>query len=182
MCIRDRLYPGYTSDDWVENPVGTPFQIDIFPNDGDVITTYEYNLDENFEIPYDGYHWIFTTIRGGVSGDHPVSGNRKFGLFKSSDNCWTFYTLGTDRLYPSAMGVGIQGDIAEAFGFPAADALWNCVIGNVGEYTEALGVTIGDIGMEECRPNVVSFFEAWERSCYDQRLLDYEFKDCLECE
>lgn len=175
------LYPGYTFEDWVDNPVGTPFQIDIPGNDGDVIATYQYNLDDNSEIPYDGYHWIFTTIQGGKSGDHPVSGNRKFGMFKSSDNCWTFYTLGTDRLYPSVLGVGIQGDISEAIGFPAADALWNCLIKNVGEYAEAFGITVGNMGSETCRPNISSFFEAWKRSCYEPGLLDDEFKECLEC-
>lgn len=183
-CNSDfELYPDYTNDQWVNNPVGVPFQIDIAgPNNGDVITTFEYNLDENAAVYYDGYHWIFTTIKGGINSDHPVSGNRKFGIFKSSDNCWTFYTLGTDRLFPSKLGVGIQGAIAELIGFASADALWSCVMENVGEYAESLEITVGSMGSETCRPDIASFLEAWKRSCYEFGMLDDEFKECLECD
>ncbi|MEQ9404463.1 MAG: hypothetical protein RIM99_12795 [Cyclobacteriaceae bacterium] len=46
--------------------------------------------------------WTFTTIESPTDWNHPVSGNRQFGLQLDSDGSYTFYTKGVDRVAESS--------------------------------------------------------------------------------
>ena len=42
--------------------------------------------------------WTFTTIESPEDWNHPVSGNRQFGLEQNPDGSYIFYTRGVDRV------------------------------------------------------------------------------------
>lgn len=68
-----------------------------------------------------GAGWTFTTIDEPRYGEHPVSGNREFGVVINPDGSFTIYTKGADRL------TSIDGSVLEsASGIPfaSADGLW----------------------------------------------------------
>lgn len=63
-------------------------------------------------------HWIFSTIRTGGDGYHPVSGNRQFGFMPAPEGGFIFYTRGADRL-TTFLEANAAGQA-----FTAADRLW----------------------------------------------------------
>jgi hypothetical protein len=83
-----------------KDPTGAVMLIDmkvfgvINPDSGCVVTTRRTRNE-----------WFFSTIRSGGPADlfgapsvaHPVSGNRAFGVYKSSSNKYVFYTVAADR-------------------------------------------------------------------------------------
>jgi hypothetical protein len=62
-------------------------------------------------------HWLFSTIKAGTDGYHPVSGNRQFGFQPSGDG-YVFYTRGADRA--SGVELWTAGDSV----FSGGDELW----------------------------------------------------------
>ena len=76
------------------------------PDNGSVIVS-DYNI----------LNWMFTTIYEPKYGQHPVSGNREFGVDLTSNGI-TVFTRGVDRI-TSPFARPIQG-----FAFGVADALW----------------------------------------------------------
>lgn len=74
----------------------------------------------------DLYYWRFSTLGANDAwkpdfsayGDHPVSGTREFGLYKS-DTVWVAYTRGADRATGVFIDYWSRNDI-----FKGADDLW----------------------------------------------------------
>jgi hypothetical protein len=78
--------------------------------------------------------WIFTpvTIGRAFPGEHPVSGNREFGLRPGPGNGWTIYTRGVDRVLASLLP-------GEDIVFGGQDALWRSFQNGVASYVNAAG-------------------------------------------
>ncbi|MEO8171922.1 MAG: hypothetical protein ABI581_02520, partial [Sediminibacterium sp.] len=85
----------------------------IIPGDkGSVITSYETSKPNK---------WTFTTIHDPKNGDHPVSGNREFGVTTNPDGSYTFYTKAADRV-TSLLGSVINS--GTTLQFLMAEGLW----------------------------------------------------------
>ena len=69
-------------------------------------------------------HWIFSTIWTFRDGEHPVSGNREFGV-ATDDTGTIFYTRGADR--PTGV---IDSSLSDTV-FGAADKLWRSLLAGV---------------------------------------------------
>lgn len=67
------------------------------------------------------FSWVFSPVTDGALiagfGDHPVAGNREFGL-RDAGGHMEFYTRAFDRVYPSLVSA------AEQTAFEGADKLW----------------------------------------------------------
>ena len=119
-----------------DNPIGSILHIDISggPGDGSVICSQ-----------HSPTKWTFTTIEvpynlfvQGYDGEHPVSGNREFGIEQNNDGSYTFYTRGVDRIttpFDSGIAQIFYGDNA----FDDPDALWNSFKTGVHEFVEING-------------------------------------------
>jgi hypothetical protein len=78
------------------------------------------NIDDASVIcsSYVSNTWIFSTIQNPKDAQHPVSGNRQFGL-KNTNGEYVFFTRGADRL------TGATDDlIGDPTAFSEADKLW----------------------------------------------------------
>jgi len=78
-----------------------------------------------------GCCWVFSTLFDGndvITSDlyHPVSGNRQFGLLSNSDNTYTFYIKGADRVTNWWDWMLIGGTI-----YAGGSNLWINVINNI---------------------------------------------------
>lgn len=61
--------------------------------------------------------WIFSPVKNPDNAEHPVSGNRQFGIRQIGTN-YEFYIRGADRI------TGFLDDLGENAVFNGADALW----------------------------------------------------------
>ena len=101
-----------------DNPLGTILSIEMSIFDsGSVICS-----------DYKGTSWKFTTIQNSGDKQHPVSGNREFGLIENNDGTYTFYTMGVDKV-TGLLDVLLQTAIGQTFPiydpfFDNADKLW----------------------------------------------------------
>lgn len=121
---------------WLSNnPVGAVLHINIpnGPGDGSVICS-----------KYSSNQWIFTTIEvpynlfmQGFDGEHPVSGNREFGLITNPNGTYTFYTRGVDRITNGIDAFVADNVLKDAFANP--DALWNSLKNKVHNYVQNNG-------------------------------------------
>jgi hypothetical protein len=102
------------------NPVGSLLHLDM-ANDGTVIVSGFQN--SSFESKM-----IVTTLYSPLDADHPVSGNRAWGIMRDVTNGgYTFYTTGVDRMTTSLFD--IANNVMElvpgvSSGFDDADQLW----------------------------------------------------------
>jgi len=71
------------------NPSDAIVSLDIFGNDGSVITSFD---------PANPSKWIFSTIKDPYNGQHPVSGNREFSIEPDPSGGYILFTRGVDRL------------------------------------------------------------------------------------
>jgi RHS repeat-associated protein len=81
--------------------------------------------------------WTFTTIQSPANGQHPVSGNRKFGFYTDSKGGLTFYTKGADRL-TGAMDAAVNS-IGDDYLFSGADKLWKNYQANLQKFINSHG-------------------------------------------
>lgn len=89
----DKFYAGYGASlgGLAHFNNNVPYTLGTVYNDGTVIES-GYNQD-----PSDLY-WIYTTMKSPLDGQHPVSGNRKFGIFPDAANGgYELYIMGVDR-------------------------------------------------------------------------------------
>lgn len=100
--------------------INIPSSVPGVYDDGTVIISgYQRDFTANF-------HWfMFTTMTSPLDGQHPVAGNRIFGIFPDNINGgYCFYTMGVDRTY-SDWVTWINNNFNSAFN--GADALWSGV-------------------------------------------------------
>ena len=123
------------------NPLGSIININIFgPDNGSVIVS---QFDDA-----GCYCWTFTTItESQENGEHPVSGNRQFGITQNSDGSWTFFTRGVDRAIDNNLG------ISSGVGFRMADSLWNCIINNMRNFINSNGGNTVNTFSKTIRPD-----------------------------
>ena len=117
------------------NHIHIPGPIGI-SNDGTVILSdYTHINTGNSE----NHNFMFSTIETPFDNEHPVAGNRQFGVFNNASNPsqYTFYIMGVDRIW----------DIGTAFahvfvdGCEASDNLWNNVMTNLKENVDSTGAS-----------------------------------------
>jgi len=102
------------------------------------ITSFSFDdgsvMCSEFESGEDHGHWVFTVISSLRDGQHPVSGNRRFGWYKKEGKV-TFYTKGVDRV------TTVIDRIASAAGqvFENADLTWISMQNKLIEYVNANG-------------------------------------------
>ncbi len=99
-------------------------------NSGSIIIS-----DYKSETRPDGYqhYWFtFSTLETPFDSEHPVAGNRKFGIYNTvqNPNEWTFYIMGVDRTWDLFFGLGNFRN----FGFNKGDELWKSVQQNLISY------------------------------------------------
>jgi hypothetical protein len=77
--------------------------------------------------------WVFTPITLGFlrPGEHPVAGNREFGIRTASDGTIRIYTRGADRVYAKFPG---EDTVLEG-----GDALWRSFQAHVVDYIKGAG-------------------------------------------
>lgn len=125
------------------NPIGAMLHIEIgmgpLGNDGSVIVS---------ETAAD--HWIFSTIKTPLDGSHPVSGNRRFGVYKNADGSVLIYTKGVDRITDMG-GDWIQR--ASNIPFSSADQLWESFQDKVKAFVNSHGGNATDKLTLKSRPD-----------------------------
>lgn len=98
-----------------EQSLGTLVHLNLI-NDGTVVESEYYRSSSPFTCRF-----TYSTISSPLDGNHPVSGNREFGIYANpGGNGYTFYTMGVDRTSDWFFGVGNSA----GWGFDSADALW----------------------------------------------------------
>ncbi|WP_207422820.1 hypothetical protein [Desertivirga brevis] len=103
-----------------EQSVGSVIHIAML-NGGSVILS-KYHSDETRT------RFNFSTLETPLDYEHPVAGNREFGVFKNSNSEeFTFYIMGVDRTWDWQFALGNMGHA----GFDAADNLWRNVQENM---------------------------------------------------
>jgi hypothetical protein len=118
----------FSQDDitlWHSNdPLSTVISINIFPDNGTVITSQ-----------FEPCCWVFTTLKTPpiYDGTHPVSGNRQFGYIQNQDGSFTFYSKGADRL--TSWYHALSAPIA----FGSADELWRSFQNYIKNYADQHG-------------------------------------------
>ena len=105
----------------IENKLG----IVIGQQDGSVICS-----DQNERS------WTFTTIESPIDHNHPVSGNRQFGIEQNNDGSYTFYTRGVDRIAESTDV--FFGDLPTMnSAFEGGDDLWSAFQNNINNFVNS---------------------------------------------
>jgi hypothetical protein len=85
-------------------------------------------------------HFTYSTVTSPEDGEHPVSGNRTFGIQTDPVNGgYTFYISGVDRATNGLFNLG-----ADVFGWSSASSLWQNVMANVQSYVTDNGGTSGN--------------------------------------
>ncbi len=101
------------------NPVGAVLSIAIPVDQGSVICS-------QYSPGYQSASWTFSTIHDPYNNNHPVSGNRTFGIYESG-NGWVFYTQGADRLtgyFDSLLGIVTKAMNGQELQFAKSDEMW----------------------------------------------------------
>ena len=112
----------------IPGPLGTS-------NDGSVIIS-DYK-DTTYTGGSHSIYFTVSTLETPFDYEHPVAGNRRFGVFNTpaNPNTWTFYTMGVDRIWD------VPSEIANSLfqGFETADLLWGNVLGNLQSFIDSTG-------------------------------------------
>lgn len=130
-----------------EASVGSLIHIDMsttntilpLPVDGSVvISDYQRKTEPSGK---QSHHFTFSTLETPLDFEHPVAGNRRFGIYNnsSSPNEFTFYTMAVDRTWDWSSGLGNGA----TNGFEDADRLWRNIQQNFVEFVTRHGGTAG---------------------------------------
>lgn len=113
-----------------EQSLGTLVHINML-NDGTVVESEYYRSSSPFKCRF-----TYSTISSPLDYNHPVSGNREFGIFENpGNNGYTFYTMGVDRTTDWTFGLFNSF----SWGFESADALWSNVQQKMVQYVNNNG-------------------------------------------
>jgi hypothetical protein len=73
----------------------------------------------------DNCQMIASTLNTPLDGNHPVSGNRSWGITQDSNGGYNFYTSGVDRITTNLFEIGDNlASSLSSSGFEKADILW----------------------------------------------------------
>jgi len=110
------------------NALGALNHVYIPGNSGSVILSDYQHINTTTEQHY----FKLSTLETPFDNEHPVAGNREFGLFNTSDSLsrYTFYTMGVDRTWDWS-----TEKMNQMFnGFGRADSLWTNVQKNLKDF------------------------------------------------
>jgi hypothetical protein len=99
--------------------LGALVSIGIVPDEGTVVES-EYITSSSTNH----FRFMFSTMISPIDGGHPVSGNRRFGIFPDGATGYCFYTMGVDRV---SNPLTATANWITGLGFAAADELWTTV-------------------------------------------------------
>ncbi len=106
-----------------------PYSNGFIYDDGSVI-------ESGYSTTMDYTYWIYTTIKTPLDGDHPVSGNRMFGIQSDTVNGgYMLYLMGVDRV--TGNFVSTVNSMLGAIVFNNADNWWNSIIAGTKNYINA---------------------------------------------
>lgn len=121
-------------------------------NDGTVIES-----GYNIAGPPADDSYTFSTMHSPLDAYHPVSGNRRFGIYQDKAGSLVFYIAGVDRI--STNGIRLGNTLASYFkqdGFTKADILWRDIQSNFLNFINNNGGTANKfVGLPDfiVRPN-----------------------------
>jgi hypothetical protein len=124
-----------------EQSIGAILHIDM-TKDGSIVHTGYTNYINPINN-YQEHSFIYTTLSTFLDFEHPVSGNREFGIYsdQNSPGSYVFYTMGTDRitnyLYET-IDKGIK-NVTGRSGFDEADELWTNIQENMINFINTRG-------------------------------------------
>jgi hypothetical protein len=82
--------------------------------------------------------WVFSTVRTGKNGWHPVCGNRAFGVSANADGSLTIWTKGADRAVDhGALWAQHQFAAGREFTFARGDDVWKALMQNLATHYAA---------------------------------------------
>ena len=112
-----------------EGSIGTLWHLDpgSLPGaDGSVI---ESGYTQYNSSGYQSNYFTVSTMETPLDFEHPVAGNRRFGIYSDPDHPgeFVFYTMGVDRIWDDTFAFGnwFGGRATKESGFDAADDLWS---------------------------------------------------------
>jgi hypothetical protein len=99
------------------NPLTSILHLDMI-QDGSVIISKYTSSTDNCQM-------IASTLNTPLDGNHPVSGNRSWGIMQDPNGGYNFYTSGVDRITTNLFEIGdnLMSSLSSS-GFEEADALW----------------------------------------------------------
>lgn len=106
----------------VEIHPGTSGYPSLYNSGSIIVSDYHHGV---YPGGYESNWFTVSTLETPFDGEHPVAGNRRFGIYNTIENPneWTFFTMGVDRTWDFWDAIINQWD----FGFNEADALWSGV-------------------------------------------------------
>lgn len=119
-----------------EASVGALWHLNLGGTDGSVVESgYENIVDGT----YQSHYFTFTTMETITDFEHPVAGNRRWGIFSDPDRPgeFAFYTMGVDRVWDNWF---VLGDIINRYalgdysGFEKADQLWSSLQSKMAQF------------------------------------------------
>lgn len=122
------------------NAIGSLNHIYIPGNSGSVILSDYQHINTTTEQHY----FKFSTLETPFDAEHPVAGNREFGVFNTSDSLsrYSFYTMAVDRTWDWQTNI-----LNNVFGgFKRADSLWTNIFANVKDFINQNGGTASYYG------------------------------------
>jgi RHS repeat-associated protein len=118
ISLSPQLFDCESDSKWNSpNPVGSVMVFHATADDAPVICSKAGNN-----------YWVFTPVGTIVDFEHPLAGQREFGLTNNGDGSYTFYTRGVDMMW------GVEDVLYNAtlsFFEDEARVLWNTVMNNV---------------------------------------------------
>jgi hypothetical protein len=89
-------------------------------------------VESDYQSNSNSAYFTFSTMISPMDGIHPVSGNRRFGVYADPNRPgeFTFYTMGVDRTSDWVRDIANTSIFGQQ-GFKAADALWSDIQKNM---------------------------------------------------
>jgi hypothetical protein len=114
--------------------VGALVSIDMANNGSVILSDYSNKVNEDGS---QSHSFTFSTLETPLDLEHPVAGNRRFGIYSnpSSPNSFTFYTMGVDRTWD----VWFRFLNFRNLGFIQADKLWSNIQDNLVSFINSNG-------------------------------------------
>jgi hypothetical protein len=110
---------------------GALVHIEIPGNDGSVVLSgYNHSF---LSSGYQSHSFTVTTMQTPLDNEHPVAGNRRWGVYNDPYGGFTFYTMAVDRIWDwwTQAGSDAIGALTGNDGFDRADELWTDVQQNM---------------------------------------------------